>query len=148
MVTHWQAGTRCARGEQVAKPLATRSSSSSVSSGPRARHGVIAARWKPGGYPRTALISFLEEEYIPAIRAVRAVRAFRAALPADERERTIDLCMDNCSSHVSRRSRTPSQTPASNAALRSSLSQRPPTVSINNVDRRLLPLLRCCGWNS
>ena len=63
---------------------------------PRARHGVIASRWKPGGYPRTALISFLEEEYIPA------VRAFRAALPADERERTIYLCMDNCSSHVSK----------------------------------------------
>ena len=63
---------------------------------PRARHGVIASRWKPGGYPRAALISFLEEEYIPA------VRAFRAALPADERERTIYLCMDNCSSHVSK----------------------------------------------
>ena len=69
----------------------TRSSSSSLvlSLQPRARQGVIASRWKPGGYPRAALISFLEEEYIPA------VRAFRAALSADEREMTIYLCMDN-----------------------------------------------------
>ena len=39
---------------------------------PRAKHGVIASRWKPGGYPRAVLISFLKEEYMPAANHVHA----------------------------------------------------------------------------
>jgi len=62
---------------------------------PGNKHGVIASHWKPGRYPRTASISFLEEDYLPAMAA------FRKKPPAHERDRKVSLNMDNCRTHVS-----------------------------------------------
>ena len=62
---------------------------------PGNKHGVIASHWKPGRYPRTALVSFLEEDYLPAMAA------FRKKPPAHERDRKGSLNMDNCRTHVS-----------------------------------------------